>query len=224
MNVTMLIEQMKAIVEQDGYPFLKHYKSDFYECDLRLLNALYTSKSRWLWILRENGSHLLRIGVHERETEAAFIYIDNAMKSTAIGGDFYVLSADGVKRLNQEQAKLAVMKIDYVVKGERIAKTSGEEIANIAVNAYTMPSDGNVYADVNVTSIPGYLPDLGDLSALAIIGVREAEKKAGSMFVKIKKFTFDEADIHDEIEKRKLNRALAQSEKRNQTEQELLFA
>ncbi len=50
-------EQMRAIVEADDC-LLRSYKQDFYQFDLDHLTKTGTVGGRYVWVIRENGTHL----------------------------------------------------------------------------------------------------------------------------------------------------------------------
>ena len=52
---------------------LKGYASDVYECDRKAVGAIWAPDSKYLWLVRENGSHLSRIGVGEKKTEVEVV-------------------------------------------------------------------------------------------------------------------------------------------------------
>lgn len=63
---------MKAALSYE-VGLLQSYASDVYDCDRKAVGAMWAEDSKYLWLVRENGSHLSRVGVGEKriEVEAA---------------------------------------------------------------------------------------------------------------------------------------------------------
>ncbi len=115
MHAEKLFENMKAIVERDGYPLLTSYKVDFYVHDLEYLRQNDAPGVKFMWIVRESGSYLCRLGVAPRVNAEVDYAIDI---HDANRREVYLLDRDAgtVKLLDDATAKRRLKEFDYKVE------------------------------------------------------------------------------------------------------------
>lgn len=68
-----------ALEKESG--LLKGYAQDVYKYDRKAVGAIWAPDSKYLWVVRENGSHLSRLGVCEKPVE-----VEVALRSM-LGGE-----------------------------------------------------------------------------------------------------------------------------------------
>ena len=71
MHHTQIFDAMKGIVEAPGSPLLKRNQDDFYKHDHRQIEENWDHHARFLWAVGVNGTHLVRLGIHQRSIDAA---------------------------------------------------------------------------------------------------------------------------------------------------------
>ena len=109
-----IFESMKRIVEAPGYPLLQSYKDDFYKHDLSLLLQRWSSKSRAIWVVTPNGTHLNFIGHHAKQIES----VEASLTTGYANIEIYLLSGKGVTAISRERALAEARHLDFFVKGQ----------------------------------------------------------------------------------------------------------
>jgi len=196
MHAEKLFEQMKAIVERAGYPLLTSYKVDLYVHDLEYLRQNDAPGVKFMWIVRESGTYLCRLGVAPRVNAEVDYAID---MHDANRREVYLLDRDAgtVKLLDDATAKRRLKEFEYKVerctvsrKGEPIA------VADIRLTSWTngKPPTGTVYFHTGQVTFP--LETLYALRSLAVCFVIEATH---SLFTATEKIYIEGTDINELI-------------------------
>lgn len=128
-----LFQRMCALVETKAFPGLKSYRSDLYVDDHAQLRNTWTPDTRYLWVVRPNGTHLFVLGVHKSISEAAAA----CLKTIASGDDthFYLLQDNGLCRISRDVALTVISKQNWTVRGEAIVDRNNVELAQFKVQA-----------------------------------------------------------------------------------------
>ena len=204
LSASAMFERMKTIVEAPGYKLLQGYKSDFYEHDRDTILSQYAPESTYLWVVRENGTHLNRLGVHSKSTEAAQASIHAGENGSSRGCEMYLLHADKVTRVTKEKAMAAMKIMQFLVNEDVVRQPNGEVLATYQVRTMTKQGDANQYASVVFQT--SHLPRFGlsEFSALLTIALGETTVATGSLFARLEAATingFDLCELIDECTK-----------------------
>jgi hypothetical protein len=196
MHAEILFETMKAIVERDGYPLLTSYKVDFYVHDLEYLRQNDAPGVKFMWIVRESGSYLCRLGVAPRVNAE----VDYAIEiRDANRREVYLLDRDAgtVKLLDDATAKRRLKEFDYKVERCTISRR-GEPIAVADTRLTTWtngkPPTGTVHFHTGQVTFS--LETLYALRSLAVCFVIEASH---SLFTATEKIYIEGTDINELI-------------------------
>ena len=160
-----IFEAMKRIVEAPGYPLLQAYKDDFYKRDLEQLVARWNPKSRAIWVVTPNGTHLNFIGHHPKQIEGVQAAVDSGYRDIEI----YLLSAKGATPVTRERAISEAQNLDFKVKDHCVFNKAGDKLAMFEIEPY-----GQMYrnrACVHFTSASPTSKDAFVLSALVEMAV-----------------------------------------------------
>lgn len=202
-NAAELIAAMTSVVEANGYKFLTGYKDDFYVHDVNSIKANYEPGVTYIWVVRENGTHLNQIGIHERETEGAIAAIEAGARATSLGCAVYLVSSSGVKLIDEKQARNALTTPRYKVANNAIFRKSDSSVIATYSMRHSSPNGmRNQCFDVHfqATSLDA-LPTF-ELAALRTIAFREAEAMAQSLFVKIGELKVNGLNLDELIDQR----------------------
>jgi hypothetical protein len=189
-----IFEAMKAIVEAPGCR-LKHYTVDFYKYDRQYL-ANTRAIGRYVWILRDSGTHLIRVGVHAR----ACTEIDAAFSCGSDAFDVYLIDMDrvSIQPITEARARGLGNQLQYVTKDGTVSK-AGLALAWMRVD-FTPWSDGRApQGIVKITRVAQNLSK-GDLIALVQIAQCEVIERSQSLFTGMALCTLDGSEIFDLIE------------------------
>lgn len=182
---------MQAIVEAPGYQLLQHYKDDFYKLDKEKLERGWTAKSRAIWVVTPNGTHLTWIGQHRNQAQWVQATVNCGYKNI----DIFLLSAKGIKRLNTQQAIDCAKETEVCIEGGSIRDKSGRLIATMHVN---LSGAQNTTATVHFDAAQG--SDIHSKALqllLRVIALEEAVVTHGSLFTKVSLITVDRHVITD---------------------------
>lgn len=162
-----VFKKMQAIVEADGYPFLKNYKQDFYEHDQRFLERTFSPESRYLWMVRDNGTHLVPVGIHPKISAWA-----DAVFGLRCPLDLYLIESATVRRVSDPVARQALTSYRYTVSGN-VVSLGRRPLASFQVQLSPWASQRREGKIVFTSMSPVPAMTLGDLIALAQIAESE---------------------------------------------------
>jgi len=195
--------KMKAIVEQPGYPLLTNYKVDFYTYDRDQILREASPGARFLWVIRESGTHLQRIGVHNQSNEAAMAGIHAGKTSTKLGCELYLIEGGWLKKINEVQAIAAINRMEFTIDGGNVHDAKGQILASIDIEAYRKPMDANNYAKVDFqlnTNRSVSELKYAEVAALLTIAIDESISRCQSLFVRVQSVTIDGMDVSDAMD------------------------
>lgn len=210
-TATTVFETMKAIVEQPGYPYLTHYKDDFYLHDkATILNEL-VADAKFAWVVNPSGTHLTRIGVHDKQDEWALATIKSGLTSSNLGAQIYLVSLAGVQKVNEAMIQSEIKLRDYVVSNNAVYRKGGQLLAVFDIRNSTKPGDGNQYCHAMYQTTNLAALTRSDLFALRDIATSEAVRLRQSFFVKVEVLTVNGVSVIDLIEKSKATHAVPEA-------------
>lgn len=108
-TVENILNEMAAVIEHDG-AIISSYKDDFYNFDTKFLKRYWHQEYKYLWIVRENGTHLALIGEAASLNEDIEFLIGHHKKA-----NYYEVSKHGVKQISESQAHKLCNKTKYTV-------------------------------------------------------------------------------------------------------------
>lgn len=210
-NSTIVFEQLKNIVEMPGYPFLQHYKEDFYKCDKHHLSRTLADGVRYLWIAREHGSHLVRLGVHPKMHEAMIAVLDNHTDETMDIRLIEVTSMDMPAKIVKIKASRAcdeMRRLNYKIEGSIITNRAGEKIASVTIKITGWNQGKAPYGTVYIQPVRASNGEpkaisRADLIALGQIGECGVIEESQSLFTPAKEIWFGDRDFEEMIAPKK---------------------
>ena len=180
-----IFESMKRIVKAPGYPLLQNYKNDFYQHDLSLLLQRWSPKSRAIWVVTPNGTHLNFIGHHAKQIES----VEASLSTGYANFEIYLLSEKGVTAISREHALDEARRLDFFVKSQSLLNKAGEKLATFQIEPC-----GQAYRNqtcVHFTSAPAINKDALVRSALIEIAIQETILACASLFSGVERVTLD---------------------------------
>lgn len=196
---------MRAIVERPGYPYLKHYRDDFYEIDREYLQKSYHDDAKYLWIVRDYGTHLASVGVHPK------MYQDSQWELKDCNRiDLFLVYRCRVRPISCDRAKKLMAKFHYSIKGDVVAKRR-RAMARIELTISWSAKLCTNVASVRFSSLDVVQPmQDGDLIALLRIAPLEVWRRSKSPWTGIGSIWLDGADLGALIDARRRGRLHAQ--------------
>jgi hypothetical protein len=190
-----IIDRMRSVIEAPEYRFLTHYKSDFYKCDVDYLNRTEAPGSRYLWVVRETGTHLVRLGVHPKihEEGTAALHVCAPAKR-----EVYLVDDKGLTRINDERATQLLKQLDYHVSNGVVYK-GRVAIASFTVETSRWSIGKPPAGTVRFAALQQYLA-LETLVALRQIAESEVVVATQSLFTRTESATLDGVDLFDMIQ------------------------
>ena len=192
-------EMMRAIVEAPECPHLQHYRDDFYIHDRAFLGRTWGMTPRYLWIIREMGSHLVPLGVHTKCHEEAVAAFD-----TWSTYGVYMVRPGRVVQISKSDAIDAMKEMLYTIEGIGIYKKGLGRICDLSHSVEW--SEGQRLSRVDITSTGCHLTH-GDHLALICIAQCEAISRTQSLFAKTEWITLDGQDLYELSSPRALPKA-----------------
>lgn len=194
-------EMMKSIVETPGFRFLKEYKRDFYTYDKEYLYNTMTPHARYLWVVREMGSHLIRLKVHPKMCEEGCAVL-NADRDVQC----YIVMPRLVRPVTREAAmqELATMSYAVLRDGELTHVRKGmRHLATARFTCHRPPCKPREWAADLSVGISG-AAGLDDDDIVAIRQILECDviSREQSLFVRMPKISVHGEDLIEIIERR----------------------
>ena len=183
MSALSVFEAMRSVIAAPGFSLLRDYRDDFYRIDREVLFTTYSEEARYLWIVRERGTHLILLGVHQKMHDEARAVL------RGVGGRHlcFLIERGGLCSVSDGRALAALSHCRYQVR------------KGVEVSRNPMPASGPLaHADVRLAWASGpnprlqgvvlyspgsrVEPTLGDLVALDQIATWLVVEKSGSLF------------------------------------------
>lgn len=189
-----LFEAMSAIVEAPN-SILKHYKKDFYKYDAEYLARTHAIGAH-IWIVRDSGTHLARIGVHER----MHLDIEAVLQDCRDGREIYLIESEriSIKRISEGRARDLMKTFEYKTHNSSVTKDR-DCIAWLDVRL-TPWTDGRAPQGIVRIEPIARSFSKGDLIALRQIAECEVIAASQSLFTGTKSCTLNGVDVFDLIE------------------------
>jgi hypothetical protein len=175
---------------QPDLAFYKHYREDFTCTDRYVLENYGSPEAEYLWVVRESGTHLVRLGVHERSSEWGYAALNLGGTQRA----FHV-TATNVAEVGPARARALLGKLRYAVH-EGVVSRDGVPFALIALS--TDGGDSAIAQRVTVRLQSLCELTREQLTALYEIAIREVSR-VFSLFTAIREITLDGRPIDDRI-------------------------
>lgn len=201
-----VIQQLKQIVEAPGC-ILQSYKQDFYKHDVAYIQRTIAPLTRYIFIMRESGTHLVRLGVHHKMHEEA-----QAAVNVGSRYDAYLITvsdpddAAKIERLDKAGIARHLAHYDFTVKDGHVFR-KGTKLAQVLVST-SYRDDPKAFVDYFMAEKTGRPRELADLVALGLIAECEAIVAAQSFWIRVGKARIDELDLYDLIESERAKQML----------------
>lgn len=189
-----VFDAMKAIVESSGCR-LEHYRDDFFKCDRGFLARTHAT-GRYIWVIRNSGTHLVQIGAHERNYDE----LDAALHAGGNACDIYLIDSGrvSVTKIDAAKARELGKRLDYVTRNGVVTK-DGRAIACFEITLTPWNHGEPPKGMVRMTRTDAQLSK-GDLIALRQIAEWEVIARTQSLFTRTQTSTIDGAEIADLID------------------------
>lgn len=189
-----IFDAMKSIVESPACR-LKHYRDDFFHGDRAYLSRTHGT-GRYVWVVRDCGTHLIQTGVHERNYDE----LDAVLHSYGNACDVYEIDAARatIKKIDAVKARELGKRLEYVTRDGVVSK----ECRAIAGMDITLSPWGHGQSPQGIVRFTGTDANLskGDLIALRQIAEWEVIARTHSLFTRTQSATLDGVDIFDLID------------------------
>lgn len=191
-----VFEQLKRIVERPDSPWLKAYKDDFYRHDKTTLRHHCAPGVRFLWVLREHGTELERIGVLP-EKHSAVAAILRSISSCAV---YLIEIADPwlparITQISREKAMRELAKTEYDVIDGMVLKQH-RPIARLVAKV-SPPSQERRVGSVEILTCQGGPLSRSDLLAISKLGARKVAEISGSLLIPVASYLVDGRDLFE---------------------------
>lgn len=178
-HMNELIAAMKALTEGPSLSFFTSYREDFEAIDLNELTTHGSPKAEYLWIVRSDGTDLVRLGVHERESQWGSVVLSGLRGTTCA---LFHLKAGTVQEVDTHEAQCLLARLDYAVfddGSEAVLVTYKHTGASARVTfgrSETYPTCADRY-DARVEADDELWNSLDHLTALRLIAVHEGARR-----------------------------------------------
>lgn len=191
-----VFDQLKAIVERPDSPWLKAYKDDFYRHDKTTLQHHCAPGVRFLWVLREHGTELERIGVlPEKHSTVAAI-----LRSISTCAVYLIEIVDPwlparITQISREKAMRELAKTDYAVVDGMVLKHC-RPLARLDAKV-SPPSQERRFGSVEIRTCQGGPLSRADLLAISKLGARKVAEISGSLLIPVTSYLVDGRDLFE---------------------------
>ena len=166
---------------------LESYKDDVYKHDRRSVGAIWAADSKYLWVVRENGSHLSRVGVGAKRTEVEVVLTSICSESSGQRSATWLIEtgADGSARVKKVSPQVALdwCRWRQFEAEDGQVRRSGKLVADVSVE--TVRDGPGLWGFTMSIRTPGSDAVRGDVLAAYSEGLELARKAVG-MFGKQK--------------------------------------
>lgn len=183
-------EQMKSILAPLGLD--KH--NDF-TIDQDSLRTFDTPRARWLWIVDAYGTHLVRLGVDEKESSWGKAALRNSSAKP------YLLAEGRVRPISADVANTMADQLDFRVLDNTVMR--GKHAIADVLTDWKPPTYRDSQYRVTVTFLSTGDLSLDDLVALRYLAIGQAVKKTGTFFCRVEEILVDNHKLMDLIQARR---------------------
>jgi len=179
---------MERLLAQPELAFFTNYRDDFFERDRAQLLNWGAPEMRFLWIVRENGTHLVPVGVCAAADAHALAALDYFLANPQGQTKAFWVQGASVRGVALEAASMEIRRSQpmFEVQGPMVLQRMSDGPMHIAA-LNVIQANSVAGPDVVITARSG----LGtlQLSALALIATMEAGRAAGSLLVTPRQIT-----------------------------------
>lgn len=130
-NIDNAFARMTTVVEA-ATDLLKAYRDDFFVLDRQELERNAVPGSRFVWAIREHGTHLAAIGLHRKNTEFLAAALD-AHPDCCVYEVLILEDGDAtIRHISYDQARALFLLEDFSVVGNTIIR-AGVKIASFVI-------------------------------------------------------------------------------------------
>lgn len=177
-------DRMKAIVESADC-ILSGYTQDFYQFDRQHLETTGTVGGRYIWVIRENGTHLASIGLHPRVTDFVECALNSFEQVQAYVVTLLPCGDATIKPISVAKARdLIKMKI-YDFNGRHI-NANGRLIATVDIHTQYNQRGYGGKVSFSFTDTP----TADDETRFKQIALHLFQEKVGTLFACMDEVTF----------------------------------
>lgn len=194
MSFEIVWNKLVKIVESFEGRYLTAFADDFYKTDRASLEADWTPKGRFLWMLREHGTFMVKLGVHPMLGEGIEASIELGLDS-----QLYLVDGYNVKAVSVTEARTLLTSHEYVCANKSVLHR-GLLLAKFNV---VIHSDGFSQPFGEVSFDPRIEPSmisLENLIALRNIAACETVQASQSLFVPARRITLGGEDLNQMID------------------------
>lgn len=179
---------MAQLLARPELAFFTNYRSDFFERDCAQLLHWGTPEHRFLWVVQENGTHLVPVGICASADKHALAVLDFALSNLQGRAMAFWVQGTSIKSVDLMAASIEIHRSQpmFEVDGPMVLQRMSDGPIHLAA-LNVVRSGGGANPDVVITARAG-LSAL-QLSALALIASMEAGRVVGSVLVAPRQIT-----------------------------------
>lgn len=183
-------EQMMEILAPFGLD--KH--NDF-KLDRETLAHFDTPRARWLWVVDAYGTHLVRLGVDEKESGWGIAAVRNRAAKP------YLLEDGRIKAISADAALTLLQRHEYDVRDNTVLRGQ-HSLADVIVD-WKAPTYRDPAYRVKVTFLPLSELSIDDLVALRYVAIGQAVRKTGTFFCRLEEVYVDSTPLLQRLQARR---------------------
>lgn len=194
MSLEIVWEKLAKIVKSFDGRYLTAFADDFHKTDRAYLESDWTPKGRFLWMLREHGTFMVKLGVHPLLGEG----IEAAIE-LGLGSQLYLVDGFSVKNVSVTEARTLLTSHEYVCANKSVLHR-GLLLTKFEVDIH---SDGfsQPYGEVSFDPrVDLHSISLENLIALRNIAACETVQASQSLFVPARRITLGGEDLNQMID------------------------
>lgn len=182
-------EQMMEILAPLGLD--KH--NDF-KIDRETLAQFDTPRARWLWVVDAYGTHLIRLGVDEKESGWGSAAVRNRAATP------FLLEDGRLKSISADVALTLLQQHEYDVRDNTVFRGK-HSLADFIVD-WKAPTYRDPAYRVKVTFLPLSELSIDDLVALRYVAIGQAVRKTGTLFCRLEEVYVDSTPLLQRLQAR----------------------
>jgi len=188
-------EALRRVVEASPGR-LTAYRDDFYKCDKDYLNATWFEGVRYLWLLRETGTCMCILGIHETLGDFARAHLANADDRNT---DIYLVSNCKARQINLQRAHHLLSENRATFDGSKISYAGVDLVRYVLVRQFRNEAGGYQY-EVHMHSLQASLGREA-MVVLHLLVPQIVRKHSHSLFTKIENIMLDGEQFDEMFER-----------------------
>lgn len=199
-----LFNAMAQLLKLPTMAFFQHYTKDFFEHDRRELITWGAPGARYIWVVRDSGTHLIRIGVDPKSCEYGMAVLEQISRNRNCPSALFVRIFEITDRTITEidvghaQRLLGASSDAYKVRNGVVSRRDGgnsyRDLATLRIDTQTR-SAAMPLRHVRFTTSNKLSP--ADVGALRIIAQCEVVRASQSLFTSPASIEIDGVDVCD---------------------------